>query len=462
MVKGWSRIAYPVIAFIAGCDGAPRPLRPSAVEAAYPVRSDWLVVSAPKATPTHWYAPGSPPLFALDRPNDALIGDDAMLLPELQTRAILNTKKFPHLEVEPRPFFQTGLDALFGTPAEPRVGMSAAVLEQSIAAKEADLSAAQAAQKEERESDLKALQARRPDVAAQEAIVAELGLDTGTLQKGGTLFRDYCQQCHGATGDGNGPGGRFLLPLPRDYRSGLFKFITTQPNPQGVKPRRADLYRTISNGLDGSAMPAFSALKSDEIEALVSYVIHLTIRGECEFQVMKVAADKQKAEDFLPANAEADLFEQLKRLLPVWQRSNGTPADIPDDPNTTADDRMKAAVRGHRVFLDATQGGCTACHADYGRGALLRFDEWGGITRPRNLTVATVRVSRRPDDLYYRIYCGIPGVGMPSHADALKVTDADREQNRNRNWDVVHFVRTIGDPMKRRELRLSYGVAIDR
>ena len=57
----------------------------------------------------------------------------------------------------------------------------------------------------------------------------DLKLDPKTLAEGGKLFRNYCQQCHGLTGDGNGPGGRYLIPLPRDYRQGLFKFITTDP-----------------------------------------------------------------------------------------------------------------------------------------------------------------------------------------------------------------------------------------
>ena len=37
------------------------------------------------------------------------------------------------------------------------------------------------------------------------------------------------------------------------------------------------------------------------------------------------------------------------------------------------------------------------------------------MTRPRNLLLGAYRVSKNAEDIYARLYCGIPGVGMPSH-----------------------------------------------
>ncbi|HVK11672.1 MAG TPA: c-type cytochrome [Gemmataceae bacterium] len=453
---------------LVGCSSPPPPTE-EAPPNEYPVRADWLVVAPPKATPREPFSAGLTPLAGLDplRTDSAFTpaGPSSLLVPEVKGRAILDTseKGLAHLKPDPRPLLAAGLRALFGTPADPTVGLSPARLRDLIAAKEAERKqpGLKEEQKETLESEITELKERAAEFEQQQPIVAELGLDDETLKHGGRLFRTYCQQCHGATGDGGGPSAPTLFPQPRDYRQGLFKFISTKPDPQGVRPRRADLHRTIRHGLDGTAMLAYSSLTDAEIEALVSYVLHLSIRGECEYQWLKIAADRTKADDIVPERAFFDLADTLKKVLPVWQRSNQAPVEIAADPYETPDEQLRAAARGHAVFLDATQGGCVSCHTNYGRSANLAFDSWGGVARPRDLTAGLFRVSRHKDDLYTRLYCGIPGVNMPSHADALKLRDEDKAAGRDRIWDVVHFVRAISDPATRRELERKYGVRIE-
>lgn len=460
-----SRAAVVFPLFLAGCTP---PASPEDAPADYPVRADWLVAGPPKAVPRELYPVGLPPLVGLDPirndPAAAPLGVSDLLLPEVQARTILDTsdRGLTHLKPNPRPFLAAGLRTLFGTPAEPTVGLTPSRLRELIAGKEAESKkpGLKGEEKEVLESEITEWKERTADVERQHSVVGELGLDEATLKRGGALFRSYCQQCHGLTGDGGGPVGRALFPLPRDYRQGLFKFITTKPDPQGVRPRRADLFRTIQKGLDGSGMPSFAVLPPDQIDALVSYVIHLSVRGECEYLWLKLGADKSKADDVTPERALFELADTMKKVLPVWQRSDGTPVDIPADPNETPDDQLRAAARGHAVFLDGTQGGCISCHTNYGRSANLAFDSWGGIAKPRDLSAGTFRVSRQKEDLYARLYCGIPGVNMPSHADALKVRDEDRAAGRDRIWDVVHFIRAISDPATRRDLERAHGVRI--
>ena len=453
----------PLLALtILGCaKPSPDPVRPVAAEPVFPVRADWMVVSTPKATPSGWYVPGRPPLGFLDEPAGSQTGDAALLGPEVTAGAILNTKTFKHFEEDPRPLIQKGLDSLFGTPAEPRIGPGAAEFDRRVTAMQAEIDAKNDPdEKASLKEDLKALEGVRKAWPGVEQAVTDLKLDAATLQTGGTLYRNYCQQCHGLTGDGNGPGGKYLQPLPRDYRAGVFKFLTSEPSDAGTKPRRSDLARTIRNGLDGSAMPSFAGLKWEEIDALTSYVIFLSVRGESEFQLMKVAADKRKADDFVPSEAEKTMFVAMDKILNMWQRSDAQPFEMQPDPYTTDEERLVAAARGHRIFLDGTQGGCTACHLNYGRNALFQFDAWGGITRPRNLFQGTYRVSKSPEDLYARLYCGIPGVGMPSHKHLLP-TAAEKENGQSRLWDLVHFVRAVGDGAKRRDLREKMGVGLE-
>lgn len=464
MHRIWSLLVTGLCVVGSGCQNKEfKPVREVETPAAYPTRSDWVVVSTPKGTPTQWPTPGLTPLMTLDRDPANPTGDDALLWSEVKSRAILNAKQFKHLEADPRPLLAKSLEQLFGTPIQPTVGLTPTQFDALIQLAEEALKkpGLKGDDKETLQDELKQWKAKKIAHAELPKAFAELGLEPDQLVKGGELYRNYCQQCHGLTGDGQGPGGKYLVPLPRDYRSGMFKFVSSQPNPAGVKPRRADLHRTIRNGLDGSAMPAFAALKNEQIEALVSYVIHLSIRGETEFQLLKTIADPKKAEDYVPSETPFMMLDSLKKIVNVWQQCNATPLVIVPNPYPTADEQLAAAARGHKLFLDSTQGGCVQCHVNFGRGGPLQYDAWAGILRPRNLTLPTFRVSRQLDDIYTRIYVGIPGVGMPSHADALKVTDADQAKGQNRMWDIVHFVRTISDPVLRRKLQEQFGIAID-
>lgn len=102
----------------------------------------------------------------------------------------------------------------------------------------------------------------------------------GHLQKGRRLYMEHCMHCHGVTGDGDGPTAKYLDPLPRDYRHGVFKFTSTTKDTQ--KPSRDDLERTIKLGIPGTYMPSFLLMDEDEIEAIIEYVRWLSTRGEME------------------------------------------------------------------------------------------------------------------------------------------------------------------------------------
>ena len=93
------------------------------------------------------------------------------------------------------------------------------------------------------------------------------------------LYRKHCIRCHGVTGDGLGPAAKLLEPYPRDFRLGKFKYKST---PIGTKPTRHDLARILKSGIPGTSMPSFRTLKDEDVEALVDYVVYLSVRGETE------------------------------------------------------------------------------------------------------------------------------------------------------------------------------------
>jgi mono/diheme cytochrome c family protein len=288
------------------------------------------------------------------------------------------------------------------------------------------------------------------------------GKPTSILGRGSVLYRRHCLHCHGLTGDGRGPTGPWVNPHPRDYRRGLFKFISTGAVGER-KPRREDLYRIIHNGIDGTSMPAFGLLPEHEIQYLVSYVIHLSIRGQTEYETMLKLLEGGKdnltqAVSDTPLDITQFVLAQAAQLRINWAKStDAKPYEAPAYTEPEDNDAGKMARhdsirKGHQIFL-GTQGGCIACHQDYGRQVPYKYDDWGTLVRPANLTVSTYRGGRRPIDFFWRIKGGIPPAGMP----AAPLPDADY-------WHLVNFVRALPYPaMLPEDVRKAvYGSSAER
>ena len=193
---------------LAGCDSGSKP--GVEIPAYYPVRSDWMVAGNLSISEllTSYSDAGYPPILQLNGDLKSLTGPAKLLATQIPTKVVLDTRKLS--EPERREFAEI-LDKLFGTPEKPRVESAEAMarLEKWIAEKEAKLALNQTA---ELQNEIATL---RGDLELVQLMTAELQLDEKTLESGGRVFRNYCQQCHGLTGNGNGPDGRFLIPVPR-------------------------------------------------------------------------------------------------------------------------------------------------------------------------------------------------------------------------------------------------------
>ncbi|SUZ56518.1 uncharacterized protein METZ01_LOCUS9372, partial [marine metagenome] len=90
------------------------------------------------------------------------------------------------------------------------------------------------------------------------------------LEKGKKVYFKRCVWCHGVEGGGDGPSADRLFTRPRNFIQGTFKIRTTD---SGELPMEADLIKTVKNGLQGSAMPAWGEfLGEDEIVSVVNFV----------------------------------------------------------------------------------------------------------------------------------------------------------------------------------------------
>jgi mono/diheme cytochrome c family protein len=258
-----------------------------------------------------------------------------------------------------------------------------------------------------------------------------LGLSADALTQGSKLFRYHCLKCHNLPGDGRGPAANSMYPFPRDYRRGLFKFVTS-----GVsgKPRRADLVRTLSDGLRGTAMPPFGLLAESERDLLARYVTYLSIRGEVEFETYAAILAGERGDIAHFASG------RLKAILAEWIKAEETspyPAP-PEDGEPGSPGHQAAVQRGYELFVRKVDNSCIACHAEFGRKPILRYDEWGTVAKPANL-VATEPIYKggaRVEDLYARIRGGIAPVGMPAHPELTE----------RQVWDLVRFVKSAPNP----------------
>ena len=212
--------------------------------------------------------------------------------------------------------------------------------------------------------------------------------DEGTQK----IYLKRCAPCHGKNGKGDGPAADFMVPRPRNFTWGIYKFRTTM---SGFTPTDEDLFRTIRRGLPGTAMPAWKQLTDEEIKGLVQYI---------------------KA--FAP-----DEFEEQGESIQV-----GTPPEASPE----------LIERGKKLFQEAK---CFECHGQKGRGDQIKIlqDDWNHLVFPRNLTHPWEY--RRGTDasletIYLAVTTGIDGTPMPSFKQTLKLSDEDR-------WALAHYVKSL-------------------
>ncbi|AMV24524.1 Cytochrome c [Gemmata sp. SH-PL17] len=259
-----------------------------------------------------------------------------------------------------------------------------------------------------------------PTIAVTSETVTHLKLTNAHLAEGGKLYRRHCLQCHNMAGDGRGTSGA-TIPFPRDYRQGQFKFVSSG---ESGKPRRADLVRTIAEGLKATPMPSFGLLQEGERDLLAGYVTYLAIRGQVEFESLRALA----------AGEPNDPGARLKAVLAEWEKAESAPPTPtePDDGPVGGPKHQEAVRRGFALFTAKVDNSCVSCHGEFGRKPVLRYDVWGTVAKPADFTQLTLKSGSRPEDVFARVRGGIPAVGMPAHPKY-----SDREV-----WDLVRFVRS--------------------
>jgi cytochrome c oxidase cbb3-type subunit 2 len=220
-------------------------------------------------------------------------------------------------------------------------------------------------------------------------------LETQVMQeRGRRLYREACAPCHGVDGNGQGPAAQGLSPKPQDFTQGMYKFRST---PIDAMPTDDDLVRSISEGIPGTAMPAWKRLLSQSQRQAVAQYLKT-------FAAEKFAAQAQ---------------------------TSVTSLQLPPAPALTPD-RIE---RGQAIYNRLQ---CGQCHGRSGRGdgplAEALRDINNQPIRPQNFNKGIYKSGTAPEDLLRTILTGLAGTPMPAWSAALSIEEG---------WDLVSYVRSL-------------------
>lgn len=216
---------------------------------------------------------------------------------------------------------------------------------------------------------------------------------------GNELYASQCATCHGEEGAGNGPAAEYLFPAPRDFTKARYKIRST---PGGELPTDDDLFRTITRGIPGSAMPSFEFLGEEQRKSLLS-----VLKSFAMVKTQKMTFNR---------------FEKYGAPQPI--QVSEAPAESPE-----------LVAGGQAVYKKM---GCANCHGDTGIGngpaAAGLKDESGWPIPPANFARGIFKGGDSVKDIYLRFTTGMNGTPMPSYSDTLP--DKDR-------WALAYYVKSL-------------------
>lgn len=215
----------------------------------------------------------------------------------------------------------------------------------------------------------------KPSTAPAADIMSLSQPNDALVAKGKIIYTTNCVACHGAAGKGDGVAAGALVPKPRNFTS-LDGWING--------PKISGIFKTLSEGIKGSAMVAFDVISSKDKLALAQYIrktfvpnppedskddltdlakkYKLSVGGQSSGQT----AQGQTNPGQIPIKdamvlVEQDSQEKYQKIIDVLKQISGDPGSGADIFNKVVDDKIKALTmlsstdewhNNEKVFVD--------------------------------------------------------------------------------------------------------------
>jgi mono/diheme cytochrome c family protein len=225
-----------------------------------------------------------------------------------------------------------------------------------------------------------------------------------SVDRGKVIYKEYCAQCHGFTGKGDGPAASGLEPKPAIHANIPFEKLPIDY-----------LYNVINHG--GAAMgkspsmPYWNLTIGQQGVADVMAYVKATFKG---------APDITTA----PSVGEGAACVQPRKT-----------AKAPDEFLTKANPLSASTgtiQAGKALFLKTAQPvACAMCHGEQGDGK--GFMGAALVPPPRNFTCGEMMKHLPDGQLFWIIKNGSPGTGMMSFAGL-----PDEQV-----WQLIHYIRSL-------------------
>ncbi len=231
---------------------------------------------------------------------------------------------------------------------------------------------------------------------------AEFGM--ASVDRGKVIYKEYCSQCHGATGKGDGPAASGLVPKPAIHANIPFEKLPMEY-----------LYNVVNHGgpaVGKSAnMPYWNLTIGQQGVADVIAYLKATFKG-----VPDMAAAQRGGEGGVCMQPR----QTAKAPAEFLTKSNPFPVSA------------GAIQAGKELFLKTAQPvACAMCHGEKGDGKGVMGAALA--PPPRNFTCGVMMKNISDGQLVWVIKNGSPGTGMMSFAGL-----PDEQV-----WQLIHYIRSL-------------------
>ena len=228
--------------------------------------------------------------------------------------------------------------------------------------------------------------------------------EMASVDRGKVIYKEYCSQCHGATGKGDGPAASGLEPKPAIHANIPFEKLPIEY-----------LYNVINHG--GPAvgkspnMPYWNLTIGQQGVADVIAYVKATFKGVPEMATA-------------PSGGQGGVCAQPRKT-----------AKAPDEflPKTNPLPASAEAIQaGKTLYLKTAQPmACVMCHGEQGDGKGIMGAAL--VPPPRNFTCGSMMKEIFDGQLFWIIKNGSMGTGM------MPFSGLPDEQV----WQLIHYVRSL-------------------